>query len=91
MGEHSWKRIISVQGELQAEVMRGLLEAQGIPVNLSQEGVGRAYGFGVGPLSEVEILVPDNFSEAALNVIERYQAGDFEQLGDQLDDESETG
>ena len=91
MSKHTWKTIISVQGELQAEVMRGLLEAQGIPVNLSQEGVGRAYGFGVGPLSEVEILVPDNFSEAALKVIERYQAGDFEQLGDQLDDESDTG
>ena len=91
MGEHTWKTIISVQGELQAEVMRGLLEAQGIPVNLSQEGVGRAYGFGVGPLSEVEILVPDNFAASALKVIERYQAGDFEQLGDQLDDESKTG
>jgi len=90
MGEHTWKSIISVQGELQAEVLRGLLEAQGIPVNLSQEGVGRAYGFGVGPLSEVEILVPDNFAEAAQEVIDRYQAGEFEQLGDQLDNESET-
>jgi hypothetical protein len=90
MGEHTWKTVISVQGELQAEVMRGLLEAQGIPVNLSQEGVGRAYGFGVGPLSEVEILVPDNFAEAAQKVIERYQTGEFEQLGDQLDNENET-
>ncbi len=59
MGESTWKSIISVQGELQAEVLRGLLEAQGIPVNLSQEGVARAYGLGVGPLSEVEIMVPD--------------------------------
>ena len=90
MGEHTWKTIISVQGELQAEVMRGLLEAQGIPVYLSQEGVGRAYGFGVGPLSEVEILVPDNYAEDALKVIERYQTGEFEQLGNQLDNESET-
>jgi hypothetical protein len=90
MGEHTWKTIISVQGELQAEVMRGLLEAQGIPVYLSQEGVGRAYGFGVGPLSEVEIMVPENFAKAALKVIERYQTGEFEQLGDQLDNEDET-
>ena len=91
MGEHTWKTIISVQGELQAEVMRGLLEAQGIPVNLSQEGVARAYGLGVGPLSEVEILVPDNYVEAAQKVIERYQAGEFEELGNQLDNESENG
>jgi hypothetical protein len=90
MGDHTWKPIISVQGEFQAEVLRGLLEAQGIPVNLSQEGVGRAYGFGVGPLSEVEILVPDNYAEAAQKVIERYQAGEFEELGDQLDNENKT-
>ena len=90
MGEHTWKSIISVQGELQAEVMRGLLEAQGIPVNLSQEGVARAYGLGVGPLSEVEIMVPDNYVDAAQKVIERYQAGEFEELGDQLDNESEN-
>lgn len=90
MGEHTWKSVISVQGELQAEVMRGLLEAQGIPVNLSQEGVARAYGLGVGPLSEVEILVPDNYVEAAQKVIERYQAGEFEELGDQFDNESKN-
>ena len=90
MGEHIWKSIISVQGELQAEVMRGLLEAQGIPVNLSQEGVARAYGLGVGPLSEVEIMVPDNYVDAAQKVIERYQAGEFEELGDQLDNENEN-
>jgi hypothetical protein len=89
MGEHTWKTIITVQGELQAEVMRGLLEAQGIPVNLSQEGVARAYGLGVGPLSEVDIMVPDQYVEEADRVIERYQSGEFEELGDQLDNESE--
>jgi len=89
LAEHSWKSIISVQGELQAEVVRGLLEAQGIPVNLSQEGVARAYGLGIGPLSEVEILVPDNYFHEAEKVIERYQAGEFEALGDQLDDQED--
>ena len=86
MSEHTWRTVIVVQGELQAEVVRGLIEAQGIPVNLSQEGVARAYGLGVGPLSEVEIMVPDNFVQEAEKVIERYQAGEFEDLGDQLDD-----
>ena len=87
MSEHTWKSVVSVQGELQAEVVRGLLEAQGIPVHLSQEGVARAYGLGVGPLSEVDILVPDNFVEAAERVIESYQAGEFEDVGDQIDDD----
>jgi hypothetical protein len=87
MSEHTWKLIVSVQGELQAEVVRGLLEAQGIPVFLSQEGAARAYGLGVGPLSEVDILVPDNYVQAAERVIEGYQAGEFEELGDQIDEE----
>jgi hypothetical protein len=90
MSKFTWKSIITVQGELQAEVVRGLLEAQGIPVHLSQEGVARAYGLGVGPLSEVDILVPDNYHRAAQDVIESYQAGEFEEMGDQLEEEGEN-
>jgi hypothetical protein len=85
MSKHTWKTVTTVQGELQAEVLRGLLEAQGIPAHLSQEGVARAYGFGVGPLSEVDILVPEDFFPAAQKVIEGYKAGDFEELGNQID------
>ncbi len=87
MKEQSWKTVITVQGELQAEVLRGLLEAQEIPVHLSQEGVARAYGLGVGPLSEVDILVPEKFFQAAQNVIKKYQAGDFEEMGNQLEND----
>ena len=90
MSEQTWESVISVQGEFQAEILRGLLEAQGIPVQLSQEGVARIYGLGVGPLAEVEILVPDNYMQAAKAVIESYQAGDFEKLGDQIEDEGEN-
>jgi len=90
MDESTWKSIISVQGELQAEVLRGLLEAQGIPVNLSQEGVARAYGLGVGPLAEVEIMVPDSYVMEAGKIIDSYQAGEFEALGDQIEDEEEN-
>ena len=86
MSERTWKSITTVQGELQAEVVRGLLEAQGIPVHLSQEGVARAYGLGVGPLSEVDVLVPEDYLSVAEGVMESYQAGEFEEMGDQLDE-----
>jgi hypothetical protein len=89
MNERTWKTVITVQGELQAEVLRGLLEAQGIPAHLSQEGVARAYGFGVGPLSEVDILVPEDFFAAAQKVIAGYKAGEFEALGNELDERDE--
>ena len=89
MSERNWKTILTVQGELQAEVVRGLLEAQGVPVHLSQEGVARAYGLGVGPLSEVDVLVPENFVQAAERVIEGYQNGEFEEMGDQYEDDDD--
>ena len=87
MSEQHWKTLTIIQGELPAEILQGLLEAQGIPTMLSQEGAGRAYGFGVGPLSEVEIMVPDEYLAAGQRVIEDWQAGKFEELGNQLDEE----
>ncbi|MEA3349832.1 MAG: DUF2007 domain-containing protein [Chloroflexota bacterium] len=67
-----------VQGELQAELMRGLLKAQGISAMLASEGAARAIGLTVGPLSEIEILVPEEKIQAALDVITRYRNGEFE-------------
>ena len=90
MSETNWIAIITVQGELQAELLRGLLEAQGITVQLSQEGVARVYGFSVGPLAEVDILVPENQTSIAEEVIARYQAGEFEDAGDSPAEPDET-
>ena len=78
MSNQEWTTITTIQGELQAELIRGLLEAQGIPTQLSQEGLGRVYGLGVGPLAEVDILVPADLKAAATEVLDHYQAGDFD-------------
>lgn len=80
MSESSWVQVTTVQAEVQAELLRGLLEAQEIPVLLSREGAGRALGLSVGPLGEVHILVPDQFQEEAVNIILKYRAGKFENL-----------
>jgi hypothetical protein len=85
MTELKWKKVYTVLGELQAEIMRGLFDAQGITVRLSQEGVSRAYGLGIGPTAEVELLVPENQFAEAEEVLKRYQAGEFKDLGDQMD------
>jgi hypothetical protein len=36
MSDQTWEVVEIVSGDLQAELLRGLLEAQGIPVMLSQ-------------------------------------------------------
>jgi hypothetical protein len=80
MSESSWVQVTTVQAEVQAELLRGLLEAQEIPVLLSREGAGRALGLSVGPLGEVHILVPDQFKAEAVNIILQYRAGKLENL-----------
>jgi hypothetical protein len=78
----NWVTAFTVQGELQAEILRGLLEAQGIPVELSQESAARIYGLGVGPMAEVEIIVPEEKLETAQAIFADYKSGKFEDDAD---------
>lgn len=87
MSEQSWVVIETVNGELQAELLRGLFEAQGIPVTLNQEGAGRAYGIGVGALGQVQLLVPSDYAQEAYLILKRYYAGEFEAAEDFSDPE----
>lgn len=89
MTEQKWVSAITVQGELQAEILRGLLEAQGVPVQLSGEGVARVYGLTAGPLAEVDLLVPETKLSEAQEVVRAYNAGEFEELGDQIEEDLE--
>jgi len=84
-----WELIIEVSGELQANLLRNLLEAQGIKVFLNQEGAGKAYGLTVGPLGQVQVLVPEQQSQEARQIVDDYYAGDFESDEDLDSDENE--
>jgi hypothetical protein len=78
MSDEKWELITEVSGELQADLLRNLLEAQGIQVFLNQEGAGRAYGLTVGPLGQVQVLVPSHQSKEAQQIVDDYYAGKFE-------------
>jgi len=75
-----WVLIKEVSGELQAEILRGLLEANEIPVLLSQEGVGKVYGLSVSTLGIVQILVPSDCVDAANGLMNDFETGKFEYL-----------
>ena len=80
MPEHSWVVVETVTGSLNAEILRGLLQAQGIDVMLSQEGAGRALGLEVGPMGEVDILVsPENVQVARKLIDESYSGTNIAQ------------
>ena len=61
-----------VSGSLEAEIIKTYLHSLDIPCLLSEEALGRVYGLGVGPLAEVEILVPPQHEQAAREAMEAY-------------------
>ncbi len=78
MSQLNWIVVTIVSGELQAELMRGLLEAQEIPVMLMQESAGKAIGITISQLGEVEIMVPKSKIQDARDVIAKYFSGEYE-------------
>jgi hypothetical protein len=91
MTEQQWEIVDVVNGEFQAQLLRGLLESQGILVQLSQEGAGRAYGLSIGALGEVQILVPTDSKDLAEQILKDYYEGKFisEDEADSLNNEQE--
>ncbi len=88
MSERKWIVVDEVAGDAQAEVLRGLLEANGIQVWLSQEGAGHlGYAVGVGRLARVEILVPSDVELQARELLEDYYAGRLEGPGGSVDED----
>lgn len=81
MPAENWDVLVEIGGSFQAEILRGLLEAQGISVVLSQEGAGRsAYAVTVGPLGQVQILVPAEQLSAARQILDDYYHGAYEDM-----------
>lgn len=59
-----------MQGELTAHAIKSHLESQGIPVLLKYESVGVVLGLTINGLGQVSILVPEELTEAAKQIIE---------------------
>lgn len=78
-----WVVLTKLNDPVQAELMRGLLEAQEIQVLLAQEGAAKALGISVGMLGEIDLMVPEDQEGEARTVLESYYRGDFEGDPDQ--------
>jgi vacuolar-type H+-ATPase subunit B/Vma2 len=71
-------QVYSTEGQLEAEMVKGFLEAQGLNVTLSQESIGRTLGLSAGRLGQVKVLVPESQVTAAVDLLEAMEKGDFE-------------
>lgn len=65
-------------GKLDAESIKGFLEAQGIPAFLDINPLGQIYGFTVGELGRVGVMVSSENETKALNLLEAIDQGEFE-------------
>lgn len=67
--KEKWEVAATEPGWWKADIVKGKLEAEGIPVELRYEAVGKVYGLTVDGLGAVEILVPRESLEKAREVL----------------------
>ena len=65
------KQLVSVctTRYMEAQVIKGRLESEGIPVLLSYESAGLIYGLTVDGLGEVKIMVPKALAKEAKGIV----------------------
>ena len=55
--------------QIEAQVIKGRLENEGIPVLLTYDSASLVYGFTVDGLGEVRIMVPEHLAEEAKEIL----------------------
>jgi hypothetical protein len=74
MNEMKWEKLAEIYGHMEADVIKSFLEAEGVPVELFQEAVGRhAFPTTVNGLARVQLFVPKEKAEEARKLFEIYQ------------------
>jgi len=81
-------KIYSAAGQLEAEIIKGFLEAQEIQVVLIQESVGKTLGLSVGYLGQVQVLVPESQEKEARTLMVEVESGEFENTETNEDSQS---
>lgn len=56
--------------QMEAQIIKGRLESEGIPVLLSYESAGLVYGITVDGIGEVRIMVPGELARQAREILE---------------------
>jgi hypothetical protein len=72
MAENDLEKLIVLNNPTEAELLRGLLEAQDIKVMLSKEAASTVYGLTAGAFSEIEVFVTKSQVVQARQILEEY-------------------
>ena len=73
MDEMKWEMLTTVQGRMEADLLKTYFEAHGIEIELIQEAVGHLiYPVTVNGLGRVELFVAKEQAEDAHKLLEEY-------------------
>lgn len=61
--------VYTARGKLEAEIVKGRLETEGIPAMLKYESAGLVYGLTINGLGQVMIQVPSDLAEEARRIL----------------------
>jgi hypothetical protein len=61
--------VYKAKGELEAQIIKGLLDSYGIPSLLQSHAASSVHSFAIDGLGEVKIMVPESLAEKARALI----------------------
>lgn len=85
--EVRWEEIATTAGIAQAQILAGRLQSEGIPARAWQESVGQSTGLLFGSLGMGHVLVPEEYVEQALTVLDDADESDAEEDEDNWSEE----
>lgn len=75
MDELKWELLTKSSGRFEADLLKSYLEAEGIEVQLFQEGAGQdIYPLTFGPLAMVQVFVPNDKINDARSILENFNS-----------------
>lgn len=88
MNAMKWEKLTDIYGRLEADVIKGFLEAEGVPVELFQEAVGQhAFPTTIDGLGRVQLFVPKEKAEEAHKLLDAYHDPTNSTLEDGTDEQ----
>ena len=70
MKEIQWEEVATTAGIAQAQIIAGRLQSEGIPARAWQESIGQTTGLIIGSLGMGHVLVPVEYVEQALDILD---------------------
>ncbi len=74
--EKEWESIWVAPDQIAADLVKGLLATASIPVQTAGGALGQIYGVRVGPMAEVELLVPAEQADQAREILSQEMSGE---------------